>query len=1283
MKTINKFLISIMFLLLSSGMSLVYGAAMADYCAVPPYIQTNIAPNIMLYVDTSCDMAGPAYHYTGSSGQPYVAGSNYMGIYMPTPYYIYNASPPEWRIASTQPPGAGFTCISDYYCTNNGGVTKYFRGAFLNYITASRYDVLMKILIGGYGSADATGNITQANSNSARPCNAPISCNNNADCTPYGAESYCSHGSCIIGENEWEWTDSASGCKFEVEWSTSHPELEIEGEDTNHDGVPDRVCAVTGASAAETEGLVQVSLDKYSSGASLPAGMVTKTGLVQEFYNQAKWGFSVIDKVSGTTLGAKIVNCISSSNPTIQSFINSISSPSNTPDNLLIANLATGYYGISRYFEQAAAGSDYKATGCGDPFAGDTTTCRKNFVLTLSSAYSTRGTTYGASGTCTDPTKQLEHDSCYSYVNDLRPGISGTQNLYHYGVFTMGLDGESAMSYTTPITSSVPTANTRGVNRLKFRDATNKGGGTAEAQTQYFEAPVPDQLEQAIRDAILAILKRVASGTAASVLASGEGSGANLVQATFYPRRKFYNSATSAYDEIMWTGRLSNLWYYIDPFFTNSGIYEDNASSGILNTANDNKVTLYFDSALQKTMASRSLNGTALTPDIEIEKLTNLWEAGVELWKRDVTTGSGTRVKRKIYTTVNGTSLLAGNFSADTVNGDSDNSANLLSYLNMTDLNGDALINSADATILIRYTHGEDFSAYSLRPRTVAVDLNNNGSTLDAGESAKVWKLGDVVDATPRISSWMQLNTYDSIYGDTTYTDFLNSANYTGRGMVFAGANDGMLHAFKLGKLEVKWSGQGATEFARLTNPDATTPLGHEVWAFIPKNTLPYLNYMARQDYCHVYGIDLAPYLFDASINGAYDATKTSTSWRTILIGGMRYGGACRVNTSACTDCVKTPLAGQGYSSYFALDITDQNNPTLLWEFSNENLGFSTAGPAIVRIGADKTKNGSWFVVLGSGPTGPIDATSQQFLGKSDQNLRLFVLDLRTGALQRTIDTGLASAFAGSMLNATNDTDLNYQDDVVYIPYVKLSGGTWTSGGVSRLLTKEDANPNNWAWSTVIDNIGPVTSAVARLQNKSAGKMWLYFGEGRYFYKASNLTPAADDASTTRRLFGIKDPCFSTAGFNTSCTSTVSVPSEASAAAATCTGTEADWKITLEAAAGSLGAERDITDPLALTSGLLFFTTYKPYTDVCSLGGKTYVWATNYCTGGAAGAALKGKAMIQVSTGSIEQKDLSTAFTEMGNRRTSAMEGQPPTAQGLSILSQPPPIKRVIHMKER
>jgi type IV pilus assembly protein PilY1 len=482
---------------------------------------------------------------------------------------------------------------------------------------------------------------------------------------------------------------------------------------------------------------------------------------------------------------------------------------------------------------------------------------------------------------------------------------------------------------------------------------------------------------------------------------------------------------------------------------------------------------------------------------------------------------------------------------------------------------------------------------------------------------------------------------------------------------------------------------------------------------------------MADPAYCHIYTVDLTPYIFDASIGavGAGDisaSTRTASSWRTILIGGMRLGGACKDSAYAGTSGVKVPVADKGYSSYFALDVTDQNNPVLLWEFTNTNLGFATGGPAVVRVNAvnpstsqpDKSLNGKWFVVFASGPTGPIDSNERQFLGQSDQELKLFVLDLKTGNLLATLPTGISDAFGGSIINSTHDIDLDYQDDVVYIPYVRkdATSGTWTQGGVVRLQTRENPAPSttNWPVTKVIDGVGPVTSSVVKLQSTATNIMWLFFGTGRYFYEKEKAT---DDGTSVRSLYGIKDLCFSSTGFAASCGSSLSagglvdvttdvVPPSTDLTSTSYTG----WFINLDShgdytyAEGHptpvdvtrrYWAERVITDPLAASTGVVFFTSYKPHDDPCKIGGKTFIWAVRYDTGGDPSSLLKGKALVQVSTGSIEQIDLSGAFGDKkqtgatGGRRSSAMEGVPPTAQGLSILSSPPALKRVLHIKER
>jgi type IV pilus assembly protein PilY1 len=759
---------------------------------------------------------------------------------------------------------------------------------------------------------------------------------------------------------------------------------------------------------------------------------------------------------------------------------------------------------------------------------------------------------------------------------------------------------------------------------------------------------------------------------------------------------------------IEWTGTLQNFWYYIDPFFGNSSIREDSDQNDILNLVSDNTVTFFFDPVAQLTKANSyandsSGNATGTPTAIPFEEVKSLWEAGKFLHtqsaaSRTIFTVTGTYPKGidsgSVFTTVN--------------------KSYFQSYLGVASGSEDALIN---------YVRGVD-DIDTFRQRTVLYPNPTDGALDNT-----VWKLGDIINSTPRVVASIPLNAYNKTYNDFTYKSFTDNTTYKNRGMVFAGANDGLFHAFKLGKLEFpgdnNWSSPGAKDRARLRNLDTSVPLGQERWAFIPKNALPYLQALPDNNYCHLYYVDLAPQVFDASIGGAGDnaTTRDASHWSTVLVGGMRFGGACRDNTATCTDCVKSPVPGGGLSSYFAMDVTNPEFPSVLWEFPDKDrtysvpysytlspLGFATTGPAIVRINAgSQSAKGNWYAVFGSGPTGPI--SSRQFLGRSDQNLKLFVVDLKTGDLKRIIDTGIPKAFAGSMINSTADFNLDYTDDVLYIGYVKQNGGTgpWNKGGVLRLQTKGSVNPNDWEASKVIDDIGPVTSSVVRLQNNTYDTNWLFFGSGRYYYSLPN---DQDDPTVQKRLYGIKEPCFGSGTILSSCTTTVLESDTGIMNVDTTVYTDVQanapgfkgWYIPLDSSttaisydntgAQSYQAERVITDPLATTAGVVFFTTLRPYNADCAIGGRTFLWAIQYNTGGIPSAyALQGKALMQVSTASVEQLDLGTAFSKSvsgadtslhrGGRRSYAMEGVPPTAQGLSLLVPPPPVKRILHMKER
>src|SRR6185369_5254436 len=132
------------------------------------------------------------------------------------------------------------------------------------------------------------------------------------------------------------------------------------------------------------------------------------------------------------------------------------------------------------------------------------------------------------------------------------------------------------------------------------------------------------------------------------------------------------------------------------------------------------------------------------------------------------------------------------------------------------------------------------------------------------------------------------------------------------------------------------------------------------------------------------------------------------------------------------------------------------------------------------------------------------------------------------------------------------------------------------------------------------------------------------------------------------------------------------------APAATLSATAPGWYVNLDATDSASLMERVITDPVALSNGNVFFTTFKPSADICKFGGDSLIWALHYNTGSAPeGQTMQGTALMQVSTGAFAEVKLATAFENPGNLRlnkrrlATPIQGVPPTAQGLSLITNP------------
>lgn len=1294
-----------------------------EYCQVPPFVAgTGVTPNVLLIVDNSGSMNDFAYKTkdmgasSDKSDASYNPNTSYYGYFESGRMYKYNTSG-YFEADDTVP-------LNLTTKVNKVGVS----GNMLNWLSMRRVDVVRKILVGG--------KVSDRSSSTAKLI--PLENTDRDYYKSYGGTYY------KIDDGPYIKVCKASGCN-EIS-ATYSSRVQVDG--------------------IAQKGLIQAYAERIRFG--------------MMFFNDtgARYEYGYDDELDGGYVSVHIKTAESNGThvATLIDKVEKTNPSTNTP-------LAETFYEGIRYFQAATSaynsGVDYSGN---DPI---THSCQRNFVLVLSDGASTRDQNLPGSYFSGKTTKVTDSNgfNIETWMDNIatnegesslyktNPGSQGTYYLAGAAYYAHNTDlrsatvGKTAISSTQNLTTyTVFAFDDSAVGRKNLKLAAKYGGfedsdkdGIPDAPEwdkngdsipdTYYEASQGAELQTALSTAFNDMLTRVSSGTAASILNNSEGSGASLLQAVFYPKKAFENGT-----EVSWIGEMQNLWYYLDPYLQLSTIRVDTTSDYKLNLKDDNIAQFYFDGDKTRVRLLKDVkgDGTQLTlvgasyDSDDTANVKSLWRAGRLLWSRDLSSDD-----RTIFTHT-GVSTL------DILKNSANENTNMASFESSV-LKDDTTIqgylqaaNDTEADKIISYVRGIDQSGY--RSRTAII----------AGASG-TWRLGDIVSSTPKIQGNVALNAYHQNtptgYNDASYKKFAQSNNYRNRGMAYVGANDGMLHAFRMGVLKeltdpcrvASPSADCAADKSQLndytvdssgvnsnTRADASDKLGREEWTFIPRQMLPYLKYLADPGYSHLFYVDGAQLIIDVAINrpATYDTSKSptcgtnywacpkqtvfskdvdgkttnnldpaNTSWRTILIGGTGLGGASRNRggTGLCagggSDCVKTPVAGLGYSGYYALDITDSQAPKSLWEFPGSttavgDMGFATTGPVVIRVGG-KSKNGRWFAVFASGPTGPIKET--QFLGRSDQNLKLFVVDIATGTLVRTIDTGIANAFAGSLSNSAIDNDRNsntkpgfYQDDAAYIGYVqKVDASNWTTGGVIRLVTNENVDPDAWSTSTVISGIGPVTTAITKLQDRANKKQWLYFGTGRYFFK--NATEV-DDGDSQRRLFGIMEPWYNgtTQKVDPTKTDTVKfadLDDQTTSPSSILASGKKGWYINLDTSALNDGysSERVITDPVASASGVVFFTTFRPTSDVCGYGGGSYIWAVGYATGTSApGNAMKGKLLVQVSTGAFAEISMSSGFAAKDNRRTTDMiQGVPPKAQGLSILSNPKPIKKIIHYQEK
>lgn len=358
------------------------------------------------------------------------------------------------------------------------------------------------------------------------------------------------------------------------------------------------------------------------------------------------------------------------------------------------------------------------------------------------------------------------------------------------------------------------------------------------------------------------------------------------------------------------------------------------------------------------------------------------------------------------------------------------------------------------------------------------VNFLRGQSTYEAGPSStnplfrdREHILGDVVNSVPVYVKKPQFD-YDKF--DTTYSSFKTGS--TRGGTVYFGSNDGMLHAI---------------------NSDN----GTERWAYVPSPVMGNMRKLADVNYSHIYFTDGSPTAADicitpTAVSGTTASTcSASTAWRTILVGGLNKGGC----------------------GYYALDITDPTNPKGLWEFTNDNLGYSFSNPIVTR-----RKDGKWVVIVSSGYNN-VPGTCGKASGVGDGKGHVFVLDAATGALLSDISTNVGSASDPSNLGKLNvwvdNASLNTADAVY--------GGD-AKGNVWRI----DFDDNHGATGTEAFLIATLKDGSGTAQPITTKPELAYVNNNRIVMVGTGKLLAVSDLSTTstQSLYAVKDDLSASTG---------------------------------------------------------------------------------------------------------------------------------------------------------
>lgn len=427
-------------------------------------------------------------------------------------------------------------------------------------------------------------------------------------------------------------------------------------------------------------------------------------------------------------------------------------------------------------------------------------------------------------------------------------------------------------------------------------------------------------------------------------------------------------------------------------------------------------------------------------------------------------------------------------------------------------------------------------------------------------------RLGDIVNSNPYFH-WQQNYSFSKLPGSegSSYAAYL-TAKASKPAMLYVGANDGMLHAFK-----------------------AST--GEEQFAYIPAGVFEHLYTLTKPDYEHRYFVDGSPRVLDAYIGN---------SWQSVLVGALGAGGR----------------------SVFALKVSDPENfdaDGVLWEFStssesSDKLGLAMSEPVIARL-----ESGDWVAIFGNGYNSG-DTLKLFVVSLADGSL-LKAIDTKVSGE----DNGLSSVVP---VDVDDDriTDVVYAGDLTgNIWKFDLTGNNSNGWGVAYGTNREPAPL--FTARDASDVAQPITARIAVGRHPDSGVM-VYFGTGKYlesqdvqvgddpqvqtFYGLHEDGAVIDGRTNLQEQTITAQGVRALNGTDNNSSSDLRVVSRNSVDYSSKQG----WYLDLKLSSASHGGGERVIDQAILRYDRVIFVTLAPSANPCSFGGTSWLMELNAMTGG-------------------------------------------------------------------